>query len=130
MVIPRDVRRALAEHAAAEAPNEACGVVLLRDGVAERYVTGLNRDASPYRFDLELPDPEIWFLEDEGYELAVFHSHVASPPRPSRTDVENIGLWEGRPYLIYSLSGDELAAWRIAAGGIEREPVTEQSVAV
>ena len=50
----------------------------------------------PYRFELEV-DPENWFLEDEGYELAVFHSHISSPPRPSRTDVENIGLWDGRP---------------------------------
>ena len=55
---------------------------------------------SPYRFELEV-DPEAWFLEDEGYELAVFHSHPRRPPRPSRTDVENIGLWDGKPYLIY-----------------------------
>ena len=63
-------------------------------------------------------EPENWFLEDEGYELAVFHSHVSSPPRPSRTDVENIGLWEGRPYLILSLGTGELAAWRIAGGEV------------
>jgi proteasome lid subunit RPN8/RPN11 len=62
--------------------------------------------------------PELWFLEDEGYELAVFHSHLSSPPRPSRTDVENIGLWEGRPYLIYSLREDGLAAWTIQDGQI------------
>jgi proteasome lid subunit RPN8/RPN11 len=49
----------------------------------------------------------------------VFHSHLSSPPRPSRTDVENIGLWEGRPYVILSLRSGELAAWRIAGGGIE-----------
>ena len=89
-------------HAKAEAPNEACGLVVLRGGAAERYVRGRNAAASPYRFELEVP-PETWFLEDDGYELAVFHSHVSSPPRPSRTDVENIGLWTGRPYLIYSL---------------------------
>ena len=41
------------------------------------------------------------------YELAVVHSHLSSPPRPSRTDVENIGLWEGKPYLIYSLREDD-----------------------
>jgi hypothetical protein len=39
-----------------------------------------------------------------------------SPPRPSRTDVENIGLWEGRPYLILSLATGELAAWQITGG--------------
>ena len=114
-MIPPAVRAALEKHAHAERPNEACGLVVLRDGRAERYIPARNGAASPYRFKLET-EPENWFLEDEGYELAVFHSHVASPPRPSRTDVENIGLWEGRPYLILSLSTGELAAWRISGG--------------
>ena len=121
-MIPASVRRALEEHARAEEPNEACGLVVLRDGVAERYVAARNGAASPYRFELEA-DPEVWFLEDEGYELAVFHSHVSSPPRPSRTDVENIGLWEGKPYLILTVRTGELAAWRIVDGRVEGEPL-------
>ena len=117
-MIPAEVRSALVEHAEAELPNEACGLVVLRDGVAERFVPGRNTAASPYRFELEV-DPEVWFLEDEGYDLAVFHSHPSSPPRPSRTDVEAIGLWEGRPYVILSLRTGELAGWRIADGRVE-----------
>jgi len=118
VVIGAEVRGALEEHARAEAPNEACGVVVLRDGEAERYEAGRNRAASPYRFELDV-DPAVWFLEDDGYELAVFHSHLSSPPRPSRTDVENVGLWAGRPYLIYTVRSDELAGWRISDGLIE-----------
>ena len=121
-MIPAAVRSALVEHAEAEVPNEACGLVVLRDGVAERYVPAENAAASPYRFEIKA-DPEVWFLEDEGYELAVFHSHVSSPPRPSRTDVENIGLWEGRPYLIVNVRTGELAAWRIRDGKTEAEQV-------
>ena len=116
MLIGVEVRAELRAHAESEAPNEACGLVVLREGVAERYVAGRNAAASPYRFELEVP-LETWFLEDEGYELAVFHSHVSSPPRPSRTDVENIGLWTGRPYLIYSLRLDDLAAFTIGEDG-------------
>ena len=117
MVIPAGIRAELEAHARAEEPNEACGLVLFRDGTAERYIPARNGAASPYRFELET-EPENWFLEDEGYELAVFHSHVSSPPRPSRTDVENIGLWEGRPYVILSLGTGELAAWKISDGQI------------
>ena len=124
MVVPDAVRSALVEHAAAEEPNEACGLVLLRDGIAERYVAGRNAAASPYRFELELDDPEVWFAEDDGYELAVFHSHISAPARPSRTDVENIGLWAGKPYLIYSLQKDDLAAFRIEDGQISELQVT------
>jgi proteasome lid subunit RPN8/RPN11 len=118
VVIPAPVREQLVAHALEEDPNEACGLVLLRDGVAERYERGRNAAASPYRFELEV-DPELWFLEDEGYELAVFHSHLSSPPRPSRTDVENIGLWQSKPYLIYCVRDDELAAWTITGSAIE-----------
>ncbi len=123
MVIPAAVREALSEHARAEQPNEACGLIVVRNGVAERYVRGVNGSASPYRFDLHMEDPDVWFLEDEGYELAVFHSHLSSPPRPSRTDVENIGLWEGKPYVILTLRTGEIAAWRIVGGGSEPLPV-------
>jgi proteasome lid subunit RPN8/RPN11 len=118
VVVPGAIRAELEEHARAEEPNEACGLVAFRDGVAERYVPGRNAAASPYRFELDV-HPETWFLEDEGYELAVFHSHVSSPPRPSRTDVENVGLWAGRPYLILTLRTGELAGWRIENGAIE-----------
>ena len=103
MVIPAAIRAELAEHARADAPNEACGLIVLRDGRAERYVPGRNTLASPYRFQLEV-DPDTWFLEDEGFELAVFHSHPETEPRPSRTDRELSGLWAGKPFLIYGLA--------------------------
>ena len=123
-MIPQAIRDELERHARAEEPNEACGLVALRGGTAERYLPGRNAAVSPYRFELDT-DLENWFLEDQGYELAVFHSHISSPPRPSRTDVENIGLWEGRPYLILSLETGELAAWSIAGG--EVSPVDLQT---
>jgi proteasome lid subunit RPN8/RPN11 len=124
VVIPAEIKRELQSHAREEAPNEACGLLLLRDGHAERYERGRNAVSSPYRFELDI-DPEVWFAEDEGYELAVFHSHPASPPRPSRTDIERIGLWEGRPYLILRLDTGEIAAWRIRKGRFEEEPLEE-----
>ena len=58
-------------------------------------------------------------IGDRDLEQAVVHSHVSSPPRPSRTDVERIGLWRDRPYVIYSVRLDELAAWRIGDGRID-----------
>jgi proteasome lid subunit RPN8/RPN11 len=122
VVISPEIRAELHAHAAEEAPNECCGVIVLRDGVAERYVRGRNALASPYRYELEI-DPSVWFLEDDGYELAVFHSHPETEARPSRTDIANIGLWEGRPYLILSLAREELRAWRIDAGAVAEEPI-------
>lgn len=125
MVVPEAIRRQLEAHAAAEAPNEACGLIAFRDGVAVRYLPGRNTAASPYRFQLQPGSPDDFFLEDEGYELAVFHSHPTDSARPSQTDIANIGQWQGRPYLILSRPTGELAAWRIVDGHVERLPLAE-----
>jgi proteasome lid subunit RPN8/RPN11 len=113
VVVPEAIRGELHAHAAEEAPNECCGLLVFRDGVAERYVRGRNKLASPYRYELDIA-PDVWFLEDEGYELAVFHSHPETEPIPSRTDRELAGLWSGRPFLIYGLKLEQLRAWTIA----------------
>jgi proteasome lid subunit RPN8/RPN11 len=76
--------------------------------------------ASPYRFELAFDDPETWFVGD----AAVFHSHLDGPAYPSRADIENVGLWEGKPYLVYSLRDDELAAFAIADGRVTVLPVS------
>jgi len=123
VVVPQKIRDELHTHAAEEAPNECCGLLVFRDGVAERYVRGRNKLASPYRYELDI-EPDVWFLEDEGYELAVFHSHPETEPIPSRTDRELAGLWSGRPFLIYGLKLEQLRAWTIA-----RDEVVELDLA-
>jgi proteasome lid subunit RPN8/RPN11 len=122
VLVPTEVRRELELHALEESPNEACGLVLIRDGRAVGYERGRNADASPYRFRLEV-EPEVWFLEDEGYELAVFHSHPSSPPKPSRADLERAGLWASRPWLILRTDTRELAAWRLDNGSATPIPL-------
>ena len=123
-MISPTIRAELHAHAAEEAPNECCGVLVLRDGVAERYVRGINALASPYRYELEI-DPAVWFLEDDGFELAVFHSHPETEPVPSRTDRERAGLWSGRPFLIYGLKLQQLRGWRIARDAVDEIPLSE-----
>ena len=67
MVIPAAVRSAIAEHARAELPNEACGLLLLEGDVAVEYVPGENASPSPYYFELRL-DPEFAALVSLGEE--------------------------------------------------------------
>jgi proteasome lid subunit RPN8/RPN11 len=118
VVIAPEIRSAIAAHAQEEAPNECCGLLLLDGGVAVEYVRATNASPSPYRFELFL-DPMKWAdIGDSDLDQAVVHSHLSAPPRPSRTDVENIGLWEGKPYLIYCVKDDDLAAWTIQDGQI------------
>jgi len=116
VVVPAASRESIAAHARAEAPNESCGLLLVEGGRAMDYVPAVNKAASPYRFELYL-DPVRW--SEIELDQAVVHSHLSSPPRPSRTDVENVGQWEGLPYLIYAVRTDDLAAWTITGGEIE-----------
>jgi proteasome lid subunit RPN8/RPN11 len=123
VVVPPEVREAIAAHARDELPNECCGLILLDDGVAVEYIRATNKAASPYRFELFL-DPIRW--SEIELEQGIVHSHPGADPKnprtaakPSRTDVENIGWWKDRPYLIYSVARDELAAWRFVDGAFE-----------
>ena len=98
MVIPAEIRAELRAHAEEEAPNEACGLVVTRDGIAEQYVRGRNAAESPYRFELEVP-PETWFLEDEGLRAR----RLPLPPLLAATPVAH-GRREHR-----SLAGEALS---------------------
>jgi [CysO sulfur-carrier protein]-S-L-cysteine hydrolase len=118
VVVPDEIRAELVAHAREEAPNECCGLVLVRDGIAVEYIRGVNKLASPYRYELYI-DPFVWSEIDEDFEQIVFHSHPETEPRPSRTDRELAGLWSGRPFLIYGLKLDDLRAWRIARDEVE-----------
>jgi proteasome lid subunit RPN8/RPN11 len=116
--VPDAIRAELVAHAREEAPNECCGLVLVRDGVAVEYIRGVNKLASPYRYELYI-DPFVWSEIDEGVEQVIFHSHPETEPRPSRTDRELAGLWSGQPFLIYGVKLDDLRAWRIARDEVE-----------
>jgi proteasome lid subunit RPN8/RPN11 len=124
VVIPEHIRAELKAHAQEEAPNECCGLVLVRDGIAVEYIRGINKLASPYRYELYI-DPFVWSEIDESVEQVVFHSHPETEPRPSRTDRELAGLWAGRPFLIYGVKLDDLRAWRIARDEVEEIELTD-----
>jgi proteasome lid subunit RPN8/RPN11 len=121
--LPASLRDQIVAHAKAGSPNEACGLIGGRDGVATSFHPVRNADESPYRYTVHPDDMvRVWAqLEDADDEIvSIYHSHTRSAPYPSRTDVE-LATWPDAAYLIVSLRSDpaELAAFRISEGRIE-----------
>ncbi len=113
-------------HAREESPNECCGYVRAAEGVVEEVVRADNPRRSPYGFEL---DPKTLLavnrLDDEGYEVGIYHSHPRSAAEPSQTDI-NLAHYPHWAYLIVSLAEAEpvIRAWRIADGRVEEEQLT------
>jgi proteasome lid subunit RPN8/RPN11 len=96
-------------HAREEAPNECCGMLGGADGSAESVYRSINAEASPLRYSLDANDQFriVREMEDRGEELAgIYHSHTASAPYPSQTDV-NLAAYPDAVYVIVSLQDPE-----------------------
>jgi proteasome lid subunit RPN8/RPN11 len=114
----------LVAHAREEAPNECCGYLALRDGRVERVVRAENKRRSPYGYELD--DRSLFAvneLEDDGYGVAVYHSHPRSSAEPSQTDI-NLAAYPDWLYVIVSLEDEPVVrAWRIGDGHADEEDV-------
>ena len=134
VTLPGAIRDEIVAHALAEVPNEACGIIVgdrpaADGGRAIRWVRVRNAAASPYRYSID-PDEllRLTIETDDVDEIfwAIVHSHVASPARPSPTDLRD-SHYPDSLYVLVSLDRAEadpatgapsLRAWRLVDGGV------------
>lgn len=114
----------LVAHAREEAPNECCGWLRARDGTVLEVVRATNARNSPYGYELGFKDlVAVNELDDEGFQVGIYHSHPRSAAEPSQTDV-NLATYPHWTYVIVSLEDEPVVrAWRIADGRVEEERV-------
>ncbi len=122
-----DLIEALVQHARAEDPNEACGLIIgdrpaADGGVPLRFEPTRNKAASPYRYEIHPDDLlRLTIATDDADEVfwAIVHSHVRSPAAPSPTDV-GLAFYPDALYILVSLAAPEpsLGAFRIVDGTI------------
>jgi proteasome lid subunit RPN8/RPN11 len=107
--LPQELRDQIVEHARRDAPNECCGWVGVRDGVAVSVHPAENLRASTFSFEIGGKDALVALeLEDSGAGPgAIYHSHTRSEPYPSQTDINYAAQWPGWEWLIVGLHGDE-----------------------
>jgi proteasome lid subunit RPN8/RPN11 len=145
VVLPPGIREAIVAHARAAVPNEACGLiagdeVAAAGGHALRWYPTRNTLASPYRYEIDPEDLLRTTIEiDDRDEViwGIVHSHVASPARPSPTDVRQATYPEA-VYLVVSLdpaqadalTGDPgVRAWRIVDGSVHEVAIRDDDAA-
>jgi [CysO sulfur-carrier protein]-S-L-cysteine hydrolase len=132
--LPAPIVQALIDHARAEYPNEACGVIVgdrpaAAGGHALRWEPTRNEAASPYRYRVHPDDLLRLTIEtDDADEVfwAIVHSHVRSPAVPSPTDL-GAAQYPDALYVLVSLAEEEahpgtdapsVRAWRIVDGAM------------
>ena len=129
MRIAREQWDEMVAHAREESPNECCGYLRAADGVVEEVVRADNPRRSPYGFELDSKTLlTVNQLDDEGYDVGIYHSHPRSAAEPSQTDI-TLAHYPHRAYRIVSLAGEEPAirAWRIDDGRVEEEELVVES---
>jgi len=96
-------------HAREDLPNECCGMVGGKDGVATKVVRVANSAASPLRYEMDSQGQFDALKEIGGEEglLAIYHSHTKSAAYPSQTDVNQAQNWPEPLYVIVSLADAE-----------------------
>ncbi len=125
--LTRDVANDIIEHARNDTPVEACGYLAGKNGVITRSYRMKNIDNSPEHFSF---DPEEQFdivrkARSEGLEIiANYHSHPATPARPSPEDI-NLAYDPDISYLIVSLADgrEEIKSFSIKESVVKNQEI-------
>jgi proteasome lid subunit RPN8/RPN11 len=127
IAIPKAIYDALIAHAQKEAPIEACGYLGGKEGVASLHYAMKNIDNSEEHFGF---DPQEQFAafkaasEQKLRLIACYHSHPATPARPSQEDIR-LAYDPNISYIIVSLAGEKpiLKSFKIKNGEALNEEV-------
>lgn len=109
MKITKDVITQLVNHAKKEAPVEACGYLGAKDNVitALYALTNIDKNKEHFSFDPKEQFAAVKAARDKGFVIsAVYHSHPASPARPSEEDIK-LAYDSAIIYVIVSLANDK-----------------------
>ena len=122
MIIPQNIIKELIEQARKEAPNESCGYLLgTDDEVIENYWME-NIDHSPEHFSFAPKEQftALKYARSKGMKiLANWHSHPASPSRPSQEDLRLANDPTIRYAILSLLDGEpKLNSFKILNGEV------------
>lgn len=128
--IARELHDQIVAHARRDHPDEACGVVAGPVGTdrPERFIPMLNAARSPTFYEFDSADLLALYKEMDANDeepIVIYHSHTATEPYPSRTDIAYASEPNAHYVLVSTRSPDEtdFRSFRIVDGKVTEEPV-------
>jgi len=119
-------------HARASAPRECCGLLFGDGEVVDRLVRGRNVHPTPEtRYEIDPAQLRQAIAGNDDTErtlVGIYHSHPATKPEPSYTDITNATLtWPAQVYVLTSLRSEppEVYAYRISGAEAKKIPIVE-----
>ena len=107
--IPETIYEKIINHAMRDMPNEACGMLAGGSGVVKALYEMSNSDQSGEHFTL-VPEEQfqvIKAIRTSGLSLlGIYHSHPASPARPSEEDIR-LALTPDVVHVIVSMQNPD-----------------------
>lgn len=134
LTIDRRTWDALVEHAWSDFPYEVCGLLGVEpNGAVHHYViTNDERSMTYYVMNPRELLKAMREIEDNGWELVIYHSHTHTQAYPSQTDIR-LAAYPEATYLIVTLQdrdAPDMRAFRILDGEvIERAVVVREDAA-
>lgn len=126
LMISARLQQEILDHLRSNLPNESCGLLAVertidRSAIATHFYPGTNRDASPTRYTMDPAEVFAAFrdLAAHGWSLgAIVHSHPATPPTPSPTDVREAFYPEALMLIVSFADHPPMTrAWRVLVTG-------------
>lgn len=127
LYIPQQIVDQIFDQAKKGLPEEVCGYLAGTDRTVNRHFELTNIDHSPEHFSFD-PAEQFRTLRETrnaGLEiLANYHSHPATPARPSVEDIR-LAFDPNISYVIVSLAGEfpDIKSFKIRNGVVEREEI-------
>lgn len=110
VAVPREMVETMVAHARRGVPQEVCGIIAGDNGSFRRLFEASNVAGDPlvtYQIDPEEQLRILKTIDEQGWDVAgVYHSHPASPARPSPTDLK-LAFYPDAVYFIVSLMQPE-----------------------
>ena len=126
-VLDRATWDSLVERAWSDFPYEVCGLLGVRpDGSLAHYpIDNAERSMTYYVMDAKQLLRAMREIEDEGYGLAIYHSHTHTQAYPSATDIR-LAAYPEATYLIVTLQdcdNPDIRGFSIFDGEVVEKPV-------